>query len=138
MKNLRIAGLVMVILVAVLSNSCSSNKSSGGSSYANPEVWKILKESDWAAWVGNTGCEMKFVGDDKAITMDWLQDTTTKAWNRAGSDVGTVEFLDENWFVIHYSNKSTAYLFTKGDNSFESSTGAIFRKNQINTFRPKK
>lgn len=137
MKNLRIAGLVMIIMVAMLSTSCSSNKSSGGSSYANPEVWKILKESDWAAWGAGTGCEMKFIGEDKAIVMEWLQDPATQAWNRTGSDVGTVEFLDENWFVIHYSNKSTAYLFTKSDNTFENSNGSIFRKSQINTFHPK-
>ena len=138
MKNLRTAGLVMIIMVAMLATSCSSNKSTGGSSFANPELWKTLKDADWASWAGNVGCEMKFVGDDKAIIMDWLKDPVTQAWNRTGSDVGTVEFLDENWFVVHYSNKSTAYLFTKSKNKYENSNGFFFEKNQINAFRPQK
>jgi hypothetical protein len=34
-----------------------------------------------------------------------LQDPATKGYNRTGSDVGTVKFLDENWFVVHYSKR---------------------------------
>lgn len=138
MKNLKSAGLVMIILVAMLSTSCSSDKSTGGSSFANPELWKTLKDADWASWTATTGCEIKFVGEDKAMVMDWLKDPVTQAWSRTGSDVGNVEFLDENWFVVHFSNKSTGYLFTKSDNRFENSNGAFFEKNKINAFRPKK
>jgi hypothetical protein len=138
MKNLRIAGLVMIIMVAMLSTSCSGNKSAGGSSFANPELWKTLKDADWASWTATTGCEMKFVGENKAIVMEWVKDPVTQAWGRTTSDVGTVEFLDENWFVVNYSKKSVAFLFTKTNSTFESSDAAIFGKNQINAFRPKK
>jgi hypothetical protein len=137
MKNLKIAGLVMIILAAMLAASCSGDKSSGESSYKNPELWKILKESDWAAWSGGTGCEMKFIAGNKAILMDWSQDTATKVWSRSNSDVGTVVFLDDNWFIVHYSHASMAYLYSKGDNTYENSNGAIFRKSQINAFRVK-
>ncbi|MCX6266415.1 MAG: hypothetical protein NTW16_03530 [Bacteroidetes bacterium] len=137
MKKLKIAGLFMVILAAILAGSCSRSASTDRSSYANPELWKVLQESDWAAWSGSNGCEMKFVGDNKAISMEWKQDTVTKVWHRTGSDVGAVKFVDENWFVVHFNGKSTAYLFTKLDYTFENSDGAIFRKSQINSFRVK-
>jgi hypothetical protein len=136
MKNLKIAGLVMIIMVAMLSTSCSSNKSTGGSA-ANPELWKTLKDADWASWTATTGCEMKFVGEDKAIVMDWQKDPVSQAWNRTTSDVGNIEFIDENWFVVHYYNKSVAYLFTKTNSTYESSNGATFGKNTINAFRKK-
>lgn len=128
----------MVIAVAMLFSSCSSNKSSENSGVSNPELWKTLTESDWAAWAGPVGCEMKFVGEDQAIIMGWKQDTTTKVWTRTGSDVGRVVFLNDDWFVIHYSDKNKAYLFSKADNGYENSDGGIFRKNQINAFHVKK
>ena len=137
MKNFRIFGLAMIMLVAMVSSSCSSKKSAGGSSFENPELWNTLKANDWAAWTATTGCEMKFVGENKAIAMNWVKDPVTQAWNRTLSDVGTVEFLDENWFVVNFNNKSIAYLFTKGNSTFENSDGSIFGKNTINTFRPK-
>jgi hypothetical protein len=137
MKSARIAGLVMIILAVMQATSCSSDKSSGESSHKNPELWKILKESDWASWSGGTGCEMKFIGGNKAILMNWSQDTVTKVWSRSNSDVGTVEFLDDNWFIIRYSHTSMASLYSKGDNTYENSDGAIFRKSQINAFRVK-
>jgi hypothetical protein len=135
MRNLRFTGLFMIILVAMLAISCANDKPAGGSAYANPELWKILKESDWAAWAGVSGCEMKFIGQDKAIAMEWLQDPVTKVWSRTVSDVGTVEFIDENWFVITYEDKSMACLFTKSENTFENSNGSVYRKSQINAFR---
>jgi hypothetical protein len=139
LKNLKITALLMIILAAMLAISCSDKKPPvADSSYANPELWEILKESDWAAWAGGTGCEMKFVGDDKAIAMEWFQDPVTQDWKRTGSDFGTVEFLDENWFIVHYNNKTTAYFFSKSDSTFENSNGSSFRKSQINAFRIKK
>jgi len=135
MKNLRIAGVFMIILVAMLSTSCSNNKSEAVTSFENPELWKILKESDWASWGGEAGCEMKFIGKDKAVVMHWLKNQLSQTWIHTVSDVGTIEFLDENWFLVHYNNKSIAYLFTKSNNTFENSDGNIFEKKQINIFR---
>lgn len=138
MKNLKIAGLVMIIAVALMSASCSGKKSSESAGISNPELWKVLTESDWAFWSGPVGVEMKFVGENQAIIMEWSQDTVTKAWTRKGSDVGQVVFFENDWFVIHYTGKSTACLYSKGDNSYENSDGCVFRKSQINTFRVKK
>ncbi len=138
MKNVKISGLIMIMLVAMLSVSCSSDKSTEKTTFQNPELLKILKDADWAFWTATTGTEIKFAGEDKVIIMEWLKDPVSQAWNRTGSDVGTLEFLDENWFVVKYNKKSTAYLFTRSNSTFESSDGAIFGKNQINAFRLKK
>jgi hypothetical protein len=100
-------------------------------------MWKVLTESDWAGYLPGSGCEMKFIGHDKAIIMEWVEDPATKVWSRTGSDVGTVEFIDDTWFIISYKNRNTAYLFSKSSNSFENSNGAVFTKSKINSFHQK-
>lgn len=138
MKNVKISAFIMIAMIALLSTSCSDNNSTGVSSYANPELWKTLKGSDWAAWSGDLGTEIKFVGNDRAIVMEWIKDPVTQGWIRKGSYAGTVEFLDETWFLVNCQTNSKAFLYTKADNTFENSDGAIFRVNQINAFHTKK
>jgi hypothetical protein len=137
MKNLRIAALVMIVLTAMLSSSCSS-RSTGESANAGTELWKILQETDWVGWSGGAGCEVKFAGNDKALMIEWVQDTVSGKTLRSGTDVGTVEILDENWFVMRINNKSTAYYFSTGDKTFESLSGTVFRKNAKSSFKGKK
>lgn len=137
MKKVKMIAFVMIAMM-VLSTSCSDNNSNGVSSFENPELWKTLKGSDWAAWSGELGTEIKFIGNDRAIVMEWAKDSLTQAWVRKGSFAGTVEFIDESWFLIHCQNASKAFLYTKADNTFENSDGAIFRVNQINAFHTKK
>ena len=138
MKSIRIAGLFVIFVAAIImSTSCSSNKSSGESSVSNPELWKTLTETDWASYQYGVGNEMKFVGEDKAIVLFLKQDTATKAWNRAGSDVGTVFFLDENWFIVKFNTRTVAYLYKSGNGSLENSDGFIFAKTKMGAFQTK-
>ncbi|MCX6279548.1 MAG: hypothetical protein NT004_15840 [Bacteroidetes bacterium] len=137
MNNLKITGLVMVILLAMLSISCSNDKSTGESYKTNPELLKILKESDWASYQQGVGYEMKFIGEDKVVIFQLSQDPTTGVWSRKGSDVATVEFVDDNWFLLRFKNSSVACLFSKDDYTIEDSNGAIFKKSQIGAFKRK-
>ena len=85
MKNVKISGLIMIMLVAMLSVSCSSDKSTEKTTFQNPELLKILKDADWAYWTATTGTEIKFAGDDKVIIMEWLKDPDPRhgtAWDR--------------------------------------------------------
>jgi hypothetical protein len=140
MKSSKIFGLLIVIFVMALATSCSdeqSEKKSSATANSNPELWQILKSSDWAAWNVPSGVEMKFIGNNHAIYMEWAQDPATKAWTRMKSDVGTVEFDDDNWFVINFDEFSIAYLYNRSDSTFENSNGSVYRKSRINTFIPK-
>lgn len=123
----------MVMLIALIMTSCSTGKGPG--SKENPELWKELTGSDWATWAAFTGCEMKFVGRNTAIIMEWEQDTVAKSWKRTVSRVGEVEFLDDDWFLIRYDHDLMACLFDRTAYTFENSNGAVFRKSQINAFR---
>ena len=125
--------LFTVVLAALLTTSCSP----GGRKEAkeNPELWKELTGSDWASWASVTGCEMKFIGRNTAIIMEWAQDTVTKTWKRTVSNVGEVEFLENNWFLIRYDHNLMACLFDTVAYTYENSNGAVFRKSQINAFR---
>ncbi len=137
MNNLKITGLVMIILVAMLAVSCSNDKSTGESYKTNPELLKILKESDWASYQEGVGNIMKFIGEDKVVLLQLSQDPTTGAWSRKGSDVAKVEFVEGNWFVLHYKNTSVACLFSKKDYTIEDSNGAIFKISQHGAFKNK-
>jgi len=125
--------LTTVVLAALLSGSCADGGRKGTNE--NPELWKELTGSDWASWGSVTGCEMKFIGRNTAIIMEWAQDTVTKTWKRTVSNVGEVEFLEDNWFLIRYDHNFMACMFDMSAYTYENSAGAVFRKSQINAFR---
>ena len=137
MKNLKNAGLVLILLVGMLSSSCSNSNSTDKSSYENPELWETIKASEWASWNQGIGCQMKFIGDKHAIVLDYVQDPEAKTWKTTRAEAGTVEFIDDNWFLIHLSDKTVAYMFSKANLTIENSNGLFFKKSKWGAFQTK-
>jgi len=134
-KKIIVTVIGMVMLTAILSTSCSNSKTKEVSLPDYSALWKALTESDWASWGGTTGCEMKFIGKNNVVVMEWMKDPVNQGWKRTFTRIDTVEFLDDKWFLIRNKANLMACMFVISENTFETSNGDIFRKSQINAFR---